>query len=225
MVDKKTISVSLLAVFLVGLSWPVQGYFQAHSFFSPSTKYRDWFKETPRFREIKSDIDIRRTRGLSAPDGIAVKYPYPDGKLVMTENLWRKSSGAVETGKSKWHHVEVVRHRAEVEEYPPAMDFLAWMYENGRGLERDRKKAFMWYERAKLKGKKELRGSSAKIFDRLSNRNKLLAQVQLAEDIQRIKPDAKVGLDGLQSFEMVKLHVLEQQRDPKFFKRKVIPEK
>ncbi len=100
------------------------------------------------------------------------------------------------------------------------MDFLAWMYEEGIGLDRDYKKAFMWYERAKLKGKVNLRGSSAKIFTRLDLRQKLLAQVQLAEDIARIKPDAKVGLDGLKSFELVKLHVLEQQRDPKFFRKK-----
>ena len=220
MVGKKTISVSLFAVFLAGVSWPVQGYFQAHSFFSPSNKYRDWFKETPWFSEIKSDVDIRRTRGLTAPDGIAVKYPYPDKKLVMTGKLWRESYNAVEAGKSKWYDVEVVRQRAEVEEYPPAMDFLAWMYEEGRGLERDYKKAFMWYERAKLKGKADLRGSSAKIFTRLDRRQKFLAQVQLAEDISRIKPDAKVDLDGLKSFEMVKLHVLEQQRDPKFFRKK-----
>jgi hypothetical protein len=103
MVGNKTLGVSLLAVFLAGVSWPVQGYFQAHSFFSPSNKYRDWFKETPWFREIKSDIDIRRTRRLTAPDGIAVKYPDPDKKLVMTENLCRKSTNAVVVGKSKWY--------------------------------------------------------------------------------------------------------------------------
>ena len=209
MVGKKTISVSLLAIFLAGVSWPVQGYFQAHSFFSPSNKYQDWFKETPWFREIKSDVDIRRTRGLTAPDGIAVKYPYPDKKLVMTGKLWRESYNAVEAGKSKWYDVEVVRQRAEVEEYPPAMDFLAWMYEEGRGLERDYKKAFMWYERAKLKGKADLRGSSAKIFTRLSEREQFFAQLQLAEDIQRMKPGAQVTFEG---FERVKLHVLKQQR-------------
>jgi len=44
--------------------------------------------------------------------------------------------------------------------------------------------------------------------------------VQFAEDIVRIKPDAKVDLDGLLSFELAKLHVLEQQRDPKFFRKK-----
>ena len=103
MVGNKTLGVSLLAVFLAGVSWPVQGYFQAHSFFSPSNKYRDWFKETPWFREIKSDVDIRRTRGLTAPDGNAVKYSYPDKKMVMTENLWRKSTNAVVAGKSKWY--------------------------------------------------------------------------------------------------------------------------
>ncbi len=223
MVGKKTISVSLLAIFLAGVSWPVQGYFQAHSFFSPSNNYRDWFKQTPWFSEIKSDVDIQRTRGLTAPDGIAVKYPYPDKKLVMTEALWRKSSNAVVAGKSKWYDVEVVRQRAEVEEYPPAMDFLAWMYEKGHGLKRDYKKAFMWYERAKMKGKAELRGSSAKIFTRLDHRQKLLAKMQLAEDIARIKPDAKINLEGLQSyesFEMVKLHVLKQQRNPRFLRSK-----
>ena len=65
-----------------------------------------------------------------------------------------------------------------------------------------------------------LRGSSAKIFTRLNRRQKFLAEVQLAEDIVRIKPDAKVDLDGLLSFELAKLHVLEQQRDPKFFRKK-----
>ena len=83
----------------------------------------------------------------------------------------------------------------------------------------------MGYERARLKGKVNLRGSSAKIFDRLDRRQKFLAQVQLAEDISRIKPDAKVGLDGLKSFELVRLHVLEQRRDPKFFRKKRVPGK
>ena len=220
MVGKQTISVTLLAVLLAGASWPVQGYFQAHGFFSPSNKYRDWFKETPWFSEIKSNVDIRRNRRPAAPGGIAVKYPYPDKKLVMNKKLWRQSSNAVEAGKSKWYDIEVVRQRAELEEYPPAMDFLAWMYEEGQGLERDYKKAFMWYERAKLKGKVDLRGSSAKIFTRLNRRQKFLAEVQLAEDITRIKPDAKVDLDGRQSFELVKLHVLERQRDSKFFRKK-----
>jgi len=65
-----------------------------------------------------------------------------------------------------------------------------------------------------------LRGSSAKIFTRLNRRQKFLAEVQLAEDIVRIKPDAKVDLDGLLSFELAKLHVLEQQLDQKFFRKK-----
>lgn len=99
------------------------------------------------------------------------------------------------------------------------------MYEEGRGLGRDYKNAFMGYERARGKGKVNLRGASAKIFARLDRRPKFLAQVQLAEDISRIKPDAKVGLDGLKSFELVRLHVLEQRRDPKFFRKKRVPGK
>ena len=127
----------------------------------------------------------------------------------MTAKLWRESSQSIEYGKPDWFDVEVVRQRAEMEEHPPAMDFLAWMYEEGRGLEQDFKKAFMWYERAKLAGKEDLRGSPARIFTRLSEREKFFAQLQLAEDIQRLKPDAKVTLEG---FESIKLHVLKQQR-------------
>ena len=137
------------------------------------------------------------------------KAPDPDKKLVMTGKLWRESSQSIEFGRPDWFDVEVVRQRAEMEGFPPAMDFLAWMYEKGRGLERDYKRAFMWYERAKLAGKENLRGSSAKIFTRLSEREQFFAQVQLAEDIQRLKPDTQVTLEG---FERIKLHVLKQQR-------------
>ncbi len=62
--------------------------------------------------------------------------------------------------------------------------------------------------------------SVIKIFARLHLGQKFLAEVQLAEDIVRIKPGAKVDLDGLLSFELAKLHVLEQQRDPIFFRKK-----
>ena len=62
--------------------------------------------------------------------------------------------------------------------------------------------------------------SVIKIFARLHRRQKFLAAVQFAEDIVGIKPDAKVDLDGLLSFELAKLHVLEQQRDPIFFRKK-----
>ena len=127
----------------------------------------------------------------------------------MTGKLWRESSQSIEFGKPDWFDAEVVRQRAEVEEYPPAMDFLAWMYEEGRGLNKNLKKAFMWYERAKLAGQVNLRGSSAKIFTRLSERERFFAQLQLSEDITRIKPGAKVTFEG---FERVNLHVLKQQR-------------
>ena len=40
----------------------------------------------------------------------------------------------------------------------------------------------------------------------------------LAEDIQRIRPGAATGYPG---FERVKLHVLEQQRDPDYYRKKL----
>ena len=205
----RKIKIFVLAAFLGVLSFPVNGYFQAHSFFNPTNKYRDWFKETVWLPDTRVEEAKRGGFRLASANDIAVKYPYPDKKLVMTKKLWRESSHSIEFGKPDWFDAEVVRQRAEVEEYPPAMDFLAWRYEEGRGLERDYKKAFMWYERAKLKGKADLRGSSAKIFTRLSEREQFFAQLQLAEDIQRMKPGAKVTFEG---FERVKLHVLKQQR-------------
>ena len=209
MVGKKTISVSLLTVFLVGVSWPVQGYFLAYGFFNASNKYREWFHNTVWLQDTRAQETARGVPGAAARNSIAVKYPYPDKKLVMTGKLWRESSQSIEFGKPDWFDAEVVRQRAEVEEYPPAMDFLAWMYEEGRGLNKKLKKAFMWYARAKLAGQVNLRGSSAKIFTRLSERERFFAQMQLSEDIARIKPGAKVTFEG---FESVKLHVLKQQR-------------
>ena len=97
------------------------------------------------------------------------------------------------------------------------MDILGWMYENGQGLKRDHRKAFMWYQRAAIAGINDLRGSSAGIFKRLSERDKYFAQLQLTEDMKRIKEGGKFGYEGS---ERVKLHVLGQQRDPKFFSRK-----
>jgi hypothetical protein len=97
-----------------------------------------------------------------------------------------------------------------MDEHPPAMDFLAWMYENGHGVDRDFRKAFMWYERAKLAGEPKLRGAPAKIFTRLTPQERFMAQVQLAEDIERAKKSPK---GRYQSFDTVNLRVLEQQRE------------
>ena len=157
----RKIKISVLAAFLGVLSFPVNGYFQAHSFFNPSNKYREWFHNTVWLQDTRAEEAARGGPGAAARNHIAVKYPYPDKKLVMTAKLWRESSQSIEYGKPDWFDVEVVRQRAEMEEHPPAMDFLAWMYEEGRGLEQDFKKAFMWYERAKLAGKEDLRGSPA----------------------------------------------------------------
>ena len=75
----------------------------------------------------------------------------------------------------------------------------------------------MWYERAAIAGKTDLRGSRAKIFQRLSGRDQYFAQLQLVEDLERVKKGGDFGYVGS---ERVKLHVLGQQRDPKFFSRK-----
>jgi hypothetical protein len=205
----RKIKITVLAAFLGVVSFPVQSYFQAHGFFNPSNKYREWFHETVWLQDTRIQEAAQGNIRLAAANDIAVKYPYPDKKLVMTEKLWRNSSRTIETGKPDWFDTEVVRQRAEVEGHPPAMDFLAWMYQEGRGLKQDHKKAFMWYERAKLAGRADLRGNSAKIFNRLNEREQYFAQVQLAEDIQRMKPNAQVTLDG---FERIKLHVMKQQR-------------
>jgi len=95
-----------------------------------------------------------------------------------------------------------------MEGHPPAMDFLAWMYEGGRGLKRDYRKAFMWYERAKLSGQKKLRGSAPNIYKRLNERDRFFAKLQLKEDIERLDPPPEVVSEALQQ---VNLHVLDQQ--------------
>ena len=200
----------MAAMLVGGLAFPVQGYFQSRLFFSPSAKYLEWF-------HIPLAYDYRVVRqaqsGLTVPISAApvgVKYPYPNKKFRMTDNMWRNSSQAVEQGQSDWYDIEIVRQRAEVEEHGPAMDFLAWMYEKGHGLQVDPRKAFMWYERAKLAGEADLRGTPAKIFQRLSPQEKYLARLQLSEDIERQKTKPK---GGYQNYDSVKLHVLEQQRE------------
>lgn len=206
----RSIAIALAAAVAGGAAWPVQGYFQAHSFFHASEKYREWVQNTEwleNTRAAEARMGIRRPDIVTAT---AVKYPYKEQKFVMTEAKWHDSSTAVESGRADWYDVEIVRQRAEMDEHPPAMDFLAWMYENGHGVDRDFRKAFMWYERAKLAGEPKLRGAPAKIFTRLSEQEKFMAQVQLAEDIERAKKSPK---GRYQSFDTVNLRVLEQQRE------------
>lgn len=206
----RSIAIALAAAVAGGAAWPVQGYFQAHSFFHASEKYREWVQNTEwleNTRAAEARMGIRRPDIVTAT---GVKYPYKEQKFVMTEAKWHDSSTAVESGRADWYDVEIVRQRAEMDEHPPAMDFLAWMYENGHGVDRDFRKAFMWYERAKLAGEPKLRGAPAKIFTRLSEQEKFMAQVQLAEDIERAKKSPK---GRYQSFDTVNLRVLEQQRE------------
>jgi TPR repeat protein len=206
----RTVAIALAAAVAGSAAWPVHGYFQAHSFFHASERYREWFQNTvwlENTRVAETRVGIRRHDIATA---IGVKYPYKERKFVMTEAKWHDSSTAVENGNADWYDVEIVRQRAEVERHPPAMDFLAWMYENGLGIDRDFRKAFMWYERAKLAGEPKLRGAPAKIFTRLSPQEKFMAQVQLAEDIESAKKSPK---GRYQSFDTVNLRVLEQQRE------------
>ena len=96
--------------------------FQLLGFFNASNKYREWFQET-RLRKTPPGVRL-----ASSASSIAKKYPYPDKDFVMTEAFWKKSSNAIAGGKSDWFDTEIIRQRAEVEKYPPAMDFVGWMY-------------------------------------------------------------------------------------------------
>lgn len=217
---KKTIAVSVLAIAFGVIAAPVYGNFLLQGFFSPSDKYRAWFDQTSSRRAFVKAPGIRKVSSAST----AAKYPYPDKDFVMTEAHWKKSFNAIASGNSDWFDTEIVRQRAEVEKYPPAMDFLGWMYQEGRGLSRDYRKAFMWYERAKLAGFKNSRGSTTKIFDRLSQSDRAFAERQLVEDIEQYEAvdTRRKGLPGYssQDFERIKLHILRQQNDFNFFKNK-----
>lgn len=192
----RNIKIIVLAVLFNLFALPVFGYFQ-------------WLQDTPAVESGENSYEAPAP-ALVFP---AIKYPYPDKEFVMTGDLWRKSLKSVQFGNPDWFDVEIVRQRAEMEEYVPAMDLLAWMYEKGRGLKKDLRKAFTWYERAKLAGRSKLRGAPVKIFNRLRPAEKLQARLQLAEDIERLEPEAKVNLGAFEfdGYKRVKLHVLEPQ--------------
>jgi hypothetical protein len=221
MAVRKTIMVSALAILLGGVALPVHAYIKLSAFFSPSEKYQQWFHKTA------SDQVAPGGQGTGAsgpaPSGVATskRYPYPDKKFVMTEELWNKSSRAILDDKSDWFDAEIIRHSAGVDEHPPAMDFLAWMYQEGRGLKKDYRKAYIWYERAKLAGFKNTTGSSAKVFDRLEERDKYFAELQIAEDIKDIKAGRRRGggKKAKDDFEEIDLRVMRNQRDPEYLKR------
>ncbi len=184
---------------------------QLDIFFNASNKYSEWFQET-RLQNTQRGI-----RFVSSASSTAVTYPYPDKAFVMTEKRWLKSANEAINGKPDWFDVEVVRQRAEVEEYAPAMDLLGWMYQEGRGLNKDLRKAYNMYERAKLAGKPKIRGNTAKIFDRLNPPEQLFAKIQLLDDIRRIKPDAATAKKSL---DQVRVYVLKQQRKLNTLRRK-----
>lgn len=215
MVSRKAIAIFVLAGCFGIAAAPVHAFFQAYNLFNPSDKYGAWFKETT----WKGDPRGSGGKGLLVLVGAntAEKYPYPKKTLVMTEKMWLKSTKAVELGTSDWFDAEVVRQRAEVEKHPPAMDFLAWMYEEGRGVEKNPRKAYMWYERAKMAGKVELRGSSTKIFSRMSQEDQYFAELQKVEDIETLRAAGRPVYEGPKQ---VNLRILEQQRGSAYYKLK-----
>ena len=200
------IKIIVLAAFFSLFALPVFGYFQ-------------WLQGTPAMESAGNQYENQFEP--PTPDSTAVKYPYPDKEFVMTRDLWRKAVKSVQFGNPDWYDVEIVRQRAEMEGYVPAMDLLAWMYEKGRGLKKDLRRAFTWYERAKLAGQSKLSGAPVKIFNRLRPAEKLQARLQLAEDIERLKPEAKVNLEAfeLEGYKRIKLHILEPQHVAKISRK------
>lgn len=206
----RPVLISVLAAFLGAVAFPVQGNIQGHFFFNASDKYRDWFHDPLRHHDTGSQMTHTGFRQVSSAQPIAEKYPYPVKAFAMTKRRWLKSANEAIRGNPDWFDVEVVRQRAEVEEYAPAMELLGWMYQEGRGLNKDLRKAYNMYERAKLVGKIKVRGNTEKIYDRLTTPEQIIANIVLDEDIQRIKRDEGLDIKGPKR---VKLHVLKQQRE------------
>ncbi|MDA1089583.1 MAG: SEL1-like repeat protein [Proteobacteria bacterium] len=213
MVSKYIIPVFVLALSLTGPALPALGQGELQGFYDPSSKYREWFNETKRYQGLSAEEIAKATRRRrdqeKAKDQSRSAYPaYPDQKFEMTEELWNKASAAILKGGAEWKDTEIIRYAAEVGAHGPAMDFLAWMYEEGRGLDKDFRKAYMWYKRAKLAGVENTRGSSAKIYDRLSEREKYFADLQLAEDQKSSNTSG--------DYKRIQMHVLGKNRDIEF---------
>lgn len=230
MVFRPSITVFVFALFLGGIALPAHGDSHSRGFYDPSSKYREWFKETKRYQGLSAEEIARASRKTrssskapskaSSKAPTSVTYPYPEKKFVMTETLWKKSAAAIVSGQFEWHDTEIIRQGAEAGANPPAMDLLAWMYQEGRGLNQDYRKAYMWYERAKLAGVKKSRGSSVKIYDRMSERDKYFADLQLAEDVDKVRSGGgpgSIGKAGTGDIQRIKTHVLGDKREREFF--------
>ena len=192
MVFRRSIAVSVLTLALVGAAFAVRGEAEMKGFYDASSKYKEWFNETKRYEGLSAE-EIKKASRRSRPKGHPRDaYPaYPDKQFKMTDALWKKASAAILESGGEWQDIEVIRHAAEIGAHGPAMDFLAWMYQEGRGLDKDFRKAYMWYERAKIAGVQNTRGSSSKIYDRLSEREKYFADLQLADDDKTAKKNRR----------------------------------
>jgi hypothetical protein len=206
----RPILISFVVAFLGAIALPVQGNFPGAFFFNVSDKYRDWNHDPLVHADGRYDKAHRGFRLFAGAHPTSEMYPYPDKKFVMTKKRWLKSANEAINGDPDWFDVEVVRQRAEVEEYAPAIELLGWMYEKGRGLNKDLRKAYNLYERAKLVGEAKVRGDTEKIYDSLTQPEKLVADIVLQEDIRRIKPNSALTEKGPKR---VKLHVMKKQRE------------
>lgn len=172
-----------------GLSVPAHGQELTLSFFSASEKYELWFREVgkpivPSKTMVLGRITI--THNVHPPTSLT--YPYPDKKFSMTERMWEQAIRKIESGKPDWFDVEIVRQRAEMERFPPAMNFLGWMYEKDRGLKRNFRNAFFWYAQAELAGVTNLRGNPIKLFKRMRPGNeRKLALLNISDAFNRIE--------------------------------------
>ncbi len=156
---------------VLALSLPVHSLASLRGFYSVGEKYREWFQTTvwlPDTRREEAKLGrISVLPGLNLP--VSEKYPYPDKEFVMTEAVWKDAVGQIKAGDADWFDAEVVRQRAVIEGYPPAMDMLAWMYEHGRAVERNPSKAVQWYQRAEWAGVNIPSGNKYNIFTRQLN--------------------------------------------------------
>lgn len=121
----------------------------------------------PAWRQVAPDSaaspHLVQVTGRTEED-LQKKYPYPDKAFVLTPEIWERTVKKIETGNPDWFDAEIVRQRAELEGNVVSMELLGWMYERGRGVKQDFRKAFLWYSRAEIGGAKEVRGNTYKNF-------------------------------------------------------------
>ncbi len=201
-----------LVAMVFGLSIPVHGYAPLTGFFNAGAKYREWYQETVWLSDTRTE-ELRFLGRIDHEPGVHIpvneKYPYPDKAFVLTQKIWNDTVTEIEAGDPDWFDAEVVRQRAVMEGFPPAMDVLAWMYEHGRALDQNFREAFLWYMRAERAGIDRLRGNQYKIFTRnMTKREQQYAQIQLADEMPE-----EIGNGKLPGWDRINLQILAENND------------